>query len=487
MPSDPPAAAARREWWRRRWVKAVVWLILVLIVLHVVERQVGEYAWRRYQEDAARRGVKLRIADYVPPPVPDEENFAAIPHVANPYASIRQSQGQLDWDAFNLPYPAHKRQPNQKELLELDLIDIRDGMVAAGWLDAAGENPATDVLRAMERFAPQMAEIRAAASRPSANFSVKWEEGFAARLSHLHPLSEASRRFGVRARALLALHQSEEALEEWRCIMRIGRSLDRQPAIVCAQVQARIFAMGSAVVEKGIATDAWSDAELKAISEEIGSVDPMAAMRFSLDSERAQFVHFVDGLMNGGAKDMAKFFATKGISREPSPQAVHFFRLLPRGWLRHSQVTYNQIADIQLESGSSAWRRAQEAQEATFLLRRSPVSLYRGFVVLFSFPIVDRFFQWEANLGALRLFCALGRYRKAHGEFPGNLDALVPEWIGAIPKDPMDGQPLRYRRNADGGIDIWSIATNGIDDGGKTDAKLSPYRQPDWIWSIPAK
>lgn len=42
---------------------------------------------------------------------------------------------------------------------------------------------------------------------------------------------------------------------------------------------------------------------------------------------------------------------------------------------------------------------------------------------------------------------------------------LVPQFLDAVPVDPFDGKPLRYRIDADK-IVIWSIHENMTDDGG---------------------
>jgi hypothetical protein len=60
---------------------------------------------------------------------------------------------------------------------------------------------------------------------------------------------------------------------------------------------------------------------------------------------------------------------------------------------------------------------------------------------------------------------ALERYRRAHQRWPDNLEALVPAFLPRIPKDPYDGQPLRYRRVADDVV-IYSVGPDGQDDGG---------------------
>jgi hypothetical protein len=60
---------------------------------------------------------------------------------------------------------------------------------------------------------------------------------------------------------------------------------------------------------------------------------------------------------------------------------------------------------------------------------------------------------------------AVERFRLARGRWPESLADVVPEVLAAVPADPFDGQPLRYRRTA-GGVVIYSIGPDGADDGG---------------------
>jgi len=68
---------------------------------------------------------------------------------------------------------------------------------------------------------------------------------------------------------------------------------------------------------------------------------------------------------------------------------------------------------------------------------------------------------------ALSLQAALGceRYRLAHGKWPTTLDAIVPQYLSAVPLDPFSGQPLLYRLLPDG-VAIYSVGANGVDDQG---------------------
>jgi hypothetical protein len=64
----------------------------------------------------------------------------------------------------------------------------------------------------------------------------------------------------------------------------------------------------------------------------------------------------------------------------------------------------------------------------------------------------------------------LERYRLKHGGYPESLAALAPEFAQSLPRDPMDGQPLRYRREANGDFLLYAISVDGKDDGGKAES-----------------
>jgi hypothetical protein len=61
---------------------------------------------------------------------------------------------------------------------------------------------------------------------------------------------------------------------------------------------------------------------------------------------------------------------------------------------------------------------------------------------------------------------AVERFRRAHqGQPPVSLDALVPQYLKAVPDDPFDGKPLKYRVDADNYV-VYSVDINRTDDGG---------------------
>ena len=87
---------------------------------------------------------------------------------------------------------------------------------------------------------------------------------------------------------------------------------------------------------------------------------------------------------------------------------------------------------------------------------------------------------------------ALKRYRLRHGKFPTELDALVPQFLSAVPMDLMSAKPLRYRLNGDGSFTLYSVGKNGRDDGGDSTSTIAPLlygecEDKDHFWPAAVK
>lgn len=79
--------------------------------------------------------------------------------------------------------------------------------------------------------------------------------------------------------------------------------------------------------------------------------------------------------------------------------------------------------------------------------------------------IVRQSLRSRAYLRCAAAGMAVERYRLRHGSLPPDLSALVPDTMDAVPLDPFDGEPLRYRVD-EGRYAIYSIGENETDDGG---------------------
>ncbi len=104
---------------------------------------------------------------------------------------------------------------------------------------------------------------------------------------------------------------------------------------------------------------------------------------------------------------------------------------------------------------------------------------------------IDSTDRERARQAALVLGVALELYHREHGRFPDALDDLLKEkYLKSIPTDPFGkGEPFHYRRDSDPhkGAILWSVWTDGIDQGGKLAADPQREGEPgDKIFRIAA-
>jgi hypothetical protein len=74
----------------------------------------------------------------------------------------------------------------------------------------------------------------------------------------------------------------------------------------------------------------------------------------------------------------------------------------------------------------------------------------------------------HAHLRCLIVAIAAEHYRRAHEDWPESLNRLCPQFLADVPRDPFDGEPLRYRRVEDGVV-IYSVGSDGADNNGNLD------------------
>jgi hypothetical protein len=81
------------------------------------------------------------------------------------------------------------------------------------------------------------------------------------------------------------------------------------------------------------------------------------------------------------------------------------------------------------------------------------------------------------EIDAVTVAIGLELYRRRTGYWPAQLADLVPDLLPAVPVDRFDGNPLRYRV-VDGRPLVYSIGSDGKDDGGRAPRDAAGHAQP---------
>jgi hypothetical protein len=221
---------------------------------------------------------------------------------------------------------------------------------------------------------------------------------------------------------------------------------------------------------------AWSVDQLTKFQQELAQADLFKSLDRALHVERAGFLNTVDQV------PLVKLFQLT----EPNT----WLRLVPRGWIQQNKVVACDLAEVSFAplaarntGGFLAALAKVDQVPAGF---GSAVSPYM-FIASMSVPAVRKLTENTARTQTLltlaQTACALERHWLEHGNYPASLVALVPVYLGQVPLDIVNGQPLHYRPTENGRFVLYSVGLDGKDDGGKpTDSKQPNDPPGDWAW-----
>ncbi len=473
----------------------VVVLITLVVVFYRVEMWRGERAWETYRKSAEARGVKLWLKDFVTPPIPDAENYAAIPFFMERFGTEaqRKAAGEMlpQWRISKL------KRPPLGDITRGTVMDVtawRDYLVSAKVIPSPTDDPAHDIIAAFEKL-PALQEIRAASSRPACRFPVEIEKGYATSLPHFAAIQQASYYFAVSAGAKLAARDGAGALSDCMQILRMSEALRNEPHLIGLLMQFSLLDKANGIFRDMLSSGLWKADELTAIEHKLNAQNLIAGFRLAMASERATMTTEFDRLSRVSTHEFREMFGSTLGGDAMDDAAI---ALYPRGWIHLCKVKGNELHDTLIADYAPV-----NGVEPEFIARRSDNSplrqlqnlstfdRYRYALIVLAMPIYssveDSFLDSQTRLTSARIACALERIRLSTGAFPESLDAVAPHFGGTIPSDICDGKPMRYRRTTDG-YELWSVALNRVDDGGthlpkKDDRK----KQPDWLWKLTLK
>lgn len=178
--------------------------------------------------------------------------------------------------------------------------------------------------------------------------------------------------------------------------------------------------------------------------------------------------------------------ATEYIAQGTSPLASQ-----PLAWLIKPMILLdgNRMATDLTQARLAAGLADKPAAEAAFAKRDDRDITELGWAVhlqsrAFAHPLARLMgsrFQALTERRAAAIELAIRLYRVDHaGRWPAALSELVPDYLSAVPADPMaaDSRPFGYRPAATPPV-LYSVGENGIDDGG-TSLPGQRYR-----WALP--
>jgi hypothetical protein len=488
----------------------------------------GWHAWNKFKHEWEAKGEHFDFASVVPPPVPDDENFALTPVVASSYLFILDKNGhrinpqntnvvnQLgmtiygDDDWKNYPTNGCWAKRTKTDLNEWQryyrLVATRTNVFP---LPAEPQSPAADVLQALSKYDSVIEELREASRLPGSRFPLNYDTECPAAilLPHLAALKKCSQVLQLRSLAELQNGQSEKALADVKLALQLTDKIRTEPFLISHLVRIAMVQIMLQPVWEGLSEHQWSEEQLVALDAELAKLDFLADYDFATRGERGCDIGIIEYFRH--AQNI--FHALVNLTGEGEGSGYFDFGYAmlahgPSGWFDQNELKicrffarrYLSAVDSKERIFSPAAIRTADAAIDPEFGRRNPYNMLGRLLMPALGSWARKCACAQSSVDLARTAIALERYRLVHGEFPESLDALAPQFIAKLPHDIIGGQPLHYRRDppspgsgaASGQFVLYSVGWNETDDGGEVGFKKDgsvDINQGDWVWRYPPK
>jgi hypothetical protein len=301
-------------------------------------------------------------------------------------------------------------------------------------------------------------------------YPIDLNQGFNTPLPQLAKLRTAVQL--LTAEAMLHADNGEAELAN-KALLAAGRaaeSLSDEPLLISQLVRMACWSIVEVRLERVVNLIELSEEQLASIQTMLRLAEEQPAMYRAMVGEQAIGVAFFTT-----PKGQATFFSNRrgpggSAQTDRMKETLSLSLLKVLGIFQKDKSIFMQVMATNVAGAKLPFpERIQRGKQADAL-----VSALAGRLYLFSrimLPPLSHAFPRDGDLAArLRVAqtaLAVERFRHAHnGSLPASLDGLVPTYLEAVPQDPFDGQPLRFKPLSRGYV-VYSIGSDEKDDGGK--------------------
>jgi hypothetical protein len=461
-----------------------------------------------YRRELKAKGEKLEIAELVPThSVNDFSNSASLLRVASHLRTHSPSPSNLP-PVMKLVAPGKALVSWQQSVLPNYAPTEQCSNVWPGLsLELANNREVID-------------QIRPALRGPVLAFDLDYAQGPAVPLDHLPSLKGIAQ--WLSAAAIFDLHEGhgDHAWTNMVALNALSKNYRGEPVLISDLVRISIAAIAANTAWEALQTtnaddnllgniqSSWEGMDFLAEAEAVVAMD-RALGRIGFAHARDSYDGFSAGGWSMGGSTNSRLSELRQLGEDtledPKEGIKNLLRRYPKYWYWSYWQSYeDELVSAEVSQAClDAFRQARKdgalgpsfkkfGQDLAHIAKENPnVGNWSGGSPADVLPsFVRRLTSLEIQRSLLVTAIALKRYQLKPGTYPAELSALKPEFLREVPRDPMDGKPLRYRLNPDGSFLLYSVGDDGVDDGGNTTP--SPDNPRNWtkardaVWPQPA-
>lgn len=300
-----------------------------------------------------------------------------------------------------------------------------------------------------------------------ARFPTKFADGLAMLLPHVQRLRFASQLLELESAVNMHRERQEAAVESVLAMFAAARSLEQEPLLISQLVRMALDGKARDRLAWLLSVASLDDEQLARFDQELAASDYQTQLRRALLGERSFGIQlFADPAKLG-----------------PEANSVGIIPKFTLGLTRASDETlYLQImAQAIAAAGNTGPARTQAIADTDAMVNQlasQTGAKLRFPITLLMLPamtsVAHSVSRNEAHRDATRLALAIERFRSQRGSLPTTLDDLVPGYFDSLPLDPFSGKSLLYRNTDANEYVVYSVGSNGLDDGGSSEPENQP-------------
>ena len=498
----------------KRATRILLWLFITLVTLGVLlfvwTNWSGKRRWAATKAMIEREGETLDFRKLLPATPPEAANLLAIEPLNGIAAVVendndkgepgvkRKALEALKW-SVSLPAAegmtlgkAADFQEWVKILREAKFLDLPTNVQASG----------SEVLAALDAKLPLLKQLTdEVARRPQAMFTPGLRERempdllFTLRLPHYNAGQNLAKALSLRARAAVAAKDSAEATRSLLAITLLAQACKQEPLLIGFLVGNTLEMMALEPLWLGLREHGFAEDDLRRLQDAFATDETTPALLLAMQGEMASGLNAVEYLQTtagGQTKDGEDVLAA--LFGNGTALGVNAWRMLPGGLFDHWKSV---IADMELRhliqplKHGDLWQAVHAGDAlAAEIKSRSNVILHPDHIMVnLMLPAVAQIsvnaLLTETRRRQALAAVALERFHLRQAKYPSRLEELVPSLLSAVPLDPCNGKPMRYRLMDSGRFVLWSVGFDGQDDEGKVTAGTKLNKREyvgDWAW-----
>jgi hypothetical protein len=426
----------------RRWLRRSLWVLLpVLLVVGGWLYLVTDATWRLQSAtaEADRLDPEWRLAqlEAKQPVLPDKDNSALRVLVARKLIPTGWGGTIGFWELF-------QDLPPQPRLNDQQLSALRGELAKA---------------------AKAVKEARKLADMPNGRYPIEWAPDFlTTRLDHLQESRQVAALLQMDTLLRTQEGDADGAIRSIQAVLNTGRSIGDAPTAVTQLIRLAQRGLAVHLLERTLAQGEPTPAVLVDLQRRLEEEDMHPSFLIAIRGERAAADQLMEYLEGGG-------LSQSGIQKEldsTGPDGPSLGERLPL--LLPGGIKSQRAAMLRFMTEAVEIAKLPPEQQKGPLDRWSAAARTQPVLVKLFTPalikVASACQRSSGQLCAAAVLIAAERYRQDRKQLPGSLAELVQAgYLKAVPTDPYDGQPLRFRR-LDDGLVVYAVGPDGQDNGG---------------------